>query len=737
MKKLFKCFVVSSFLFCFLGVFAQVSPDSRQLKVGVVLSGGGAKGLSHIGVLQELEKNGVRIDYIGGTSMGAIIGALYAVGYSPEEMLQLLEDSDFSAILADKVDRRYKTTFDKEHGEKYALTLPIQNRKIGIPLSLSKGQGVLNLLTKLFEPVDSISDFSKLPIPFYCIGTELATGDMEVFESGSLPLAVRASSSYPTFFQPVEIDNELYIDGGIVANFPIDIMRSKGMDVIIGSDVQSDLLPSEDVHSMVDLLGQVVSYSIYEKNDKQRALVDIYLHPEIEDYAAFTFDDPMAIAELGALEVQKNAVAFKKLAEIQGSMNPIKRKELTLDNKTVEIGEIDIEGNVFHTDSYIIKKLGIKVGDELSYEEFNNRMQSITYQGTVERLSYKIDKNEDDKWVLDVDMKESEISTFLKLGVHYDPLYQTGVLLNLSAYHVLQGNDFFSFDFIIGDNLRYELNYLSDNGKFFGYGFRAYYNAFSDNVATDLLGFNRIDIRYQDFTEQLYAEAFYKNKISLGLGLELKHIKLTSETLPTENDEDIYIVDNSHYFNAFTYLKSDTFDKTMYPKHGSLLDVEFRYYISSSDYYDDFNSFTQLTGNYSAVSSAFDDKLSLQFDVSMGLSTRANSFRFFLGGYGQNYINNFRTLYGYEFGELFGEDFAKVAVELRYEFIPKNHLNLAFNAAQVGNDIFKSGNFLNKIDYGMAVGYGLETFIGPIDLKYGYSPVTKSSQWYFDLGFWF
>jgi NTE family protein len=294
-----------------------------------------------------------------------------------------------------------------------------------------------------------------------------------------------------------------------------------------------------------------------------------------------------------------------------------------------------------------------------------------------------------------------------------------------------------SFDFIIGDNLRYELNYLSDNGKFFGYGFRAYYNAFSDNVATDLFGFNRIDVRYQDFTEQLYAEAFYKNRLSLGLGLELKHIKVTSETLPTDNGEDIYTVDNSHYFNAFTYLKSDTFDKAMYPKQGSLLDVEFRYYISSSDYYNDFNSFSQLTGNYSAVSSVFQDKLSLQFDISMGLSTSANSFNFFLGGYGQNYINNFRTLYGYEFGELFGEDFAKVAAEIRYEFIPKNYLNFGFNAAQVGEDIFKASNFLDKIDYGMAVGYGLETFIGPVDLKYGYSPVTKSSQWYFNLGFWF
>jgi NTE family protein len=144
-----------------------------------------------------------------------------------------------------------------------------------------------------------------------------------------------------------------------------------------------------------------------------------------------------------------------------------------------------------------------------------------------------------------------------------------------------------------------------------------------------------------------------------------------------------------------------------------------------------------LTGNYSAVSSVFQDKLSLQFDISMGLSTSANSFNFFLGGYGQNYINNFRTLYGYEFGELFGEDFAKVAAEIRYEFIPKNYLNFGFNAAQVGEDIFKASNFLDKIDYGMAVGYGLETFIGPVDLKYGYSPVTKSSQWYFNLGFWF
>ncbi|MGB0836972.1 MAG: patatin-like phospholipase family protein [Flavobacteriaceae bacterium] len=730
--------IISIFNIGFLSAQTTELYSKDELKVGLVLSGGGAKGLSHIGVIKELEKNGVRIDYIGGTSMGAIIGALYSVGYSPDEMVEIIKTTDFDAVLSDDVDRRYKSLFDKENGEKYALTLPIVNKKLGLPLSVSRGQGVLNLLTKLFEPVDSISDFSQLPIPFYCIATNVADGSMEVLDSGSLPLAVRASGSFPTFFQPVEIDDELYIDGGLVSNFPVKEMRKRGVDVIIGVDVQSQLLPVSQVNSVLDLLDQIISFGMYEKSAEEKPYADIYIHPDIEGLSTFTFGDPTRIVSLGSTEAAKNSVALKKLAEIQGSHTPIERSGVVLENKTFVISDIVIEGNKEYTKKYLLKKIGIQIGDEISYEEFNNRMQSVTYQGTIERMSYRIDKNENSEWVLKIDIKESKVHSFLKLAVHYDPLYQTGVLLNGTSYHFLQKNDVISADVVVGDNLRYNVNYFSDNGGIFGYGLNARYNTFSDNVAVDIEGFNKINIDYTDFTENIYAEAVFASKFAFGLGVEHKYINANTETLETENDEPYYM-DKSHYFNTFGYLKADTFDRSYYPKHGMYLNASYDVYIASSDFNNDFKPFSQLKFDYRVVGSFLKDKLTLDFSAGGGVTLRNSLFAFdyFGGGYGENYINNFIPLYGYDFAAVYGDSYAKLGLDVRYEVLKKSHLLIGANAGRFSDSLFQGQTPFEDIDFGFAAGVGLQSIIGPIDLKYGFSPVTGRSQWYFDLGFWF
>ena len=164
MRKLF---------FVFLIVSVTVFSQKKQPKVGLVLSGGGAKGFAHVGVLKEIEKAGIQIDYIGGTSMGAIVGGLYAAGYSASQIEKIIKDTDFYSLLQDKNPRNTEPFFEKEHGEKYSIVLPIDKGKIGLPQGVSKGQNILSFLTELLAPVDSISDFSKLPIPFFCIAADL------------------------------------------------------------------------------------------------------------------------------------------------------------------------------------------------------------------------------------------------------------------------------------------------------------------------------------------------------------------------------------------------------------------------------------------------------------------------------------------------------------------------------------------------------------------------------------
>ncbi|MFT5761441.1 MAG: NTE family protein, partial [Polaribacter sp.] len=200
MRKLFFIFLMTSIV-----VFSQ----KKQPKVGLVLSGGGAKGFAHVGVLKEIEKAGIRIDYIGGTSMGAIVGGLYAAGYSASQIEKIVVNTDFFTLLQDKNPRKSKPFFEKEHGEKHSLVLPINKGRIGLPQGVSRGQNVLSFLTQLLAPVDSISDFSKLSIPFFCLATDVETGNQVKLTSGSLPLALRASGSFPTLLDPIEVDNKL------------------------------------------------------------------------------------------------------------------------------------------------------------------------------------------------------------------------------------------------------------------------------------------------------------------------------------------------------------------------------------------------------------------------------------------------------------------------------------------------------------------------------------------------
>ena len=214
--------------------------QQKQPKVGLVLSGGGAKGFAHIGVLKEIDKVGLQIDYIGGTSMGAIIGGLYAIGYSGEQIEEIILNTDFISMLRDQLPRNSATLFEKEIGEKTVIRLPVKEGALGLPKAVSKGQNILNFLLELLASVEGISDFNKLPIPFFCIATDVESGSAVLLEKGSLPLALRASSSFPTLLNPVVLGDKLLVDGGIANNFPATIMKSKGMDIIIGVDVEGE-----------------------------------------------------------------------------------------------------------------------------------------------------------------------------------------------------------------------------------------------------------------------------------------------------------------------------------------------------------------------------------------------------------------------------------------------------------------------------------------------------------------
>ena len=254
----FPTLLIAAGLLC-ISVHTTAQPGPRK-KVGVVLSGGGAKGMAHIGALKVIEEAGIPIDYVVGTSMGSIIGGLYSIGYTPEQMDSMVRRQDWSFLLSDKIPRSEQNMAEREASEKYVFSLPFgKNAKTQAVGGLIKGQNLANLFSELTVGYHDSIDFNKLPIPFACVSENIVNGNEVNFHKGVLATAMRASMAIPGVFTPVRLDSMVLVDGGVVNNYPVNVARAMGADIIIGVDVQNDLKPANELNSTGSILGQLIN----------------------------------------------------------------------------------------------------------------------------------------------------------------------------------------------------------------------------------------------------------------------------------------------------------------------------------------------------------------------------------------------------------------------------------------------------------------------------------------------
>lgn len=720
---------------------AQDSIKPKKLKVGLVLSGGGAKGFAHIGVLKVLEKAGVEISYIGGTSMGAIVGGLYASGYNARQIDSIFTDTDFDALLSDFIPRSSKNFYEKKNDELYAITLPFNKMRIGIPTALSRGMYNYNLLNKLTYKVRHVRDFNQLPIPFLCVATDIETGDEVLLNKGYLPQALLASGAFPTLFSPVEIDGKLLVDGGVTNNFPVEEIKKLGADFIIGVDVQDDLKDRKSLQDATKILGQISNLQMIEKMKQKIKLTDIYLKPDISDFSVISFDMGEAIVKKG--EEAANAV-YDKLRAI-GDSTKVAEKEPKVVVDSLRIKEILINPLDNYTRSYIIGKLRFKQDSKISYNDLKIGIDNITATQNFSSIGYSLQKNangtDDD---LNLSLTENPNTTFLKFALHYDGLYKSGILINLTQKKTLFKNDILSADIILGDNFRYNLDYYIDNGFYWSFGFKSKYNRFNRNVETDFnegrlldsLGLKTINIDFSDFTNSVYLQTIFVQKYLIGAGFELKHLKVKSKTL--ENSTPVF--ENSDYASLFAYVRYDSFDNKYFPKKGWYFSGDFQTYLYSSDYTNTFERFSVAKGDIGVARKLF-RHMTAKAQAEAGFAIGGKSTQFFdfvLGGYGYHTTNNFRHFYGYDFLGISGDSYIKSSLTLDYAIFKKHHINFAANIANIEDNLFETAHWIGKIQHtGYAIGYGLETIVGPIELKYTWSPELPKGYVMINVGFWF
>lgn len=283
-KQIFSTLV---FAMCLILPFSVYSQEQRK-KVGVVLSGGGAKGVAHIKALKVIEEAGIPIDYIVGTSMGSIVGGLYAIGYTPEQLDSMVRKQDWTFLLSDRIKRSAMSLTERERSAKYIVSLPFtKNPKAAMSGGIIKGQNLANLFSDLTMGYHDSINFNKLPIPFACVSANVVNGDQIIFHDGVLSTAMRASMAIPGVFTPVRKDSMVLVDGGIVNNYPADVAKAMGADIIIGVDVQNALKSADKLNSAPDILGQIVDLTCQTNHEKNVELTDTYIRSDITYLARF------------------------------------------------------------------------------------------------------------------------------------------------------------------------------------------------------------------------------------------------------------------------------------------------------------------------------------------------------------------------------------------------------------------------------------------------------------------
>jgi len=552
------------FLFFLLISIIGVTQNQRP-KIGLVLSGGGAKGIAHIGVLKAMEEAGLTPDYITGTSMGSIVGALYAAGYSADELKEIVETADWGLLLSNKMAYNKVTFEEKPFYGRYLLDFYIKNRELQLPKGIIDGEALIEMFSNLTRHVHGVSDFNNLPIPFACIAADITTGEKVVLNKGSLAMSMRASMSIPSIFSPVKIDNHLLVDGGLVHNMPVTEVLEMGADIVIGVFVSTDLVPEEELGSAIAILTQSAFITSAFDSRQELAKCNILIEPELAGFSTGSFNSAIPILEKGEEAGKTYFQVFKNLADSLNQFGPPKKIEKPSLDKEYVFGDVIVEGNSVIEDDFIIGKMQIEPGQSVSIDHIEKRIALIYGTQYFEKLYYEI-LGAKDNLVLKIHATERPTSQ-LRFSYHYDSENKGGIVANATLRNVIFNRSRLIFEADLATYPRATVDYFKYLGK-------------KQNLALEATGlFNRNELPGYDSVGNL-NNIFSTNFSSAGLrfqttiqqngafGIEAKlnSIKLS----PKVGDNSIRALSNVAYNNTtFTFFhRFDNTDNRYFPTRG-------------------------------------------------------------------------------------------------------------------------------------------------------------------------
>jgi NTE family protein len=748
-------------------VIARNSMAQDNPKIGLVLSGGGAKGLAHIGILKFLEEAGITPDFITGTSMGSIIGGLYATGYSAEEIKQIAISADWDQLLTNKVLLDEVAYEEKEYYNRYLNELTISGLNLELPKGLVEGQKLSNLLSNLTRHVHDINDFSQLPIPYACIAADIETGLKVVLDKGSLARSIRASMAIPTMFTPVEIDGKLLVDGGLVHNFPVEENLEMGADFIIGVYVGNQLFRKEEIKSPVDVLIQSAFIHSSFEVDIQRKLVDIYIEPEFGSYGATSWDDAASIIEIGEKYGQMFFQDFKDLKDsmehVGWKNNPV---EKPVSSDSIYLTEIEINEDQNVQTGFLLNRLGIENNSWITIEDLEDGIDNLYGTRYFTKILYEFRSTGDGKrLIIDAGVApEGQI----KSALQYDLETEISLLLNITYRNLVLNNSRIILEGEISNNPLIDLNYL----KYFGD--RQRYSLITGfyyrNTGVPLIEDGMTSALYETSYNRYYAgiQRTYRTNRILRIQYAHETALYRPEVISTKNYAIKKLDFQAH--NILLRFEDNSLDNRYFPSKGSQHRVKFKYMSpiklkledEPADTLDPVEEDIRAPASISPSSFhqwviPFNERLNLQlkaaFDFNIHIKESIDSLALKTGILDMNYIGGYRKLmpnfhpfWGSELREYHSEHMFFSELMLQYKVGKQVYfqaLGQFYHAyypfgwifPAMKESIYGMGGRNYLLGFGASVGY--LSPLGPISISIGKDIHSHRMHHFLNLGFYF
>lgn len=752
------------FYFIFISLFFSKVTFAQKLevdslKIGIVLSGGGSKGFAHIGFLRALEEKNIKISYIAGTSMGALIGGLYAIGYSLDDIEAFISEVTFPNILTDQPDRPELNLYYKNESQENVLTIPTKNYLPTLPTSFSNGQNLIKFLSKVTIPVQGKKYFSQFKIPFLCISTDINNMKQYVLDHGVLAHALRATTSIPSVFKPWKENDLLYIDGGVLNNLPAYELKERGVNYIIAHSVEinKDSLKGENLGELLYKIGTIKM----NENDKyQRQFIDKYIHTSIGALKGYSKNVVIENIQLG---YENSKIKLENLPQkiLSHKIDSVKyaNKGISIPS-SLYIKKILYSGNSIFKDTYFANKIRIALNEENSIANIESSIDQIYSTKNFDNISYNYIPKDSS---LIFFIKEKESLKDYNIGLYHDNQISSALQIGLNFREWGIENSILDLKFNFGTFNKFNLSYFIDNGLNFGFGFdfvkqkfdvKSYLNSNIGIISSNTLEETpqNFKITYSNFNQniKLYLAHQYINKFSLKYGLLYNFISLNLSDINITNLDASYL--QSFTLGSFFTLKFDNLDNFYYPKKGFYLRayIDNNYYLEEKEYslsyYKEYfiNNFAIEGKIKFPVPISEDFYLLYQFDAYSVFSPYFSRSRYrYLGGYEpSSYAETIFPFYGKNINNIENVHVGYLSgiQSLRYEVMKNNFVTLsaqigAFNKLSTGANTVSQPFNLKEFQMGYDLSYGVSLWKVPISIHVSTDSEFEEYQMFYHFGY--